>query len=463
LGVSGDGQWKTKSRGSRIVCLGFLAAGLAALSFFRAFAQGAQPRWREKLNCEPREQQVYQGVEYCAGKVSSEDGEHFAHVIVVDTHASGVRLEYIIAEGVDNKGNFGPCRDVNITAWGKVGCNDPDEPQYYPVMSFDRAIARAWALGAAALINGDYSACTQSENYCDQHGMPYRAHGPEGLTIVGAVSQERLDGPNMGDGDNNAVRRPFLIAGNGTPLRVGFHMLARDTGAVPCLERDPAGACLEWAYTGMGGGPWLIHGDAGIMEGSISSCENTPGSCYDSAIQTAAGQTQDKRWLFLVVAVKPEKLLDLARFMKEDLDCYQAIKLDGGGSSSMWYDGDKKYSPSRELTNFLAVIAEPGSGIDLSPKPGPEPEPFPRPSWFDSLLERWRGLVQSIEQRWQKFVQWWDEIRQTIEDLQEFLRNIQDPAWWAQQIENEVLQCCGGLLLPAGTAVLLWVKRTRRR
>jgi hypothetical protein len=33
-----------KSGGSRIVCLGFLAAGLAALSFFRAFAQGAQPR-----------------------------------------------------------------------------------------------------------------------------------------------------------------------------------------------------------------------------------------------------------------------------------------------------------------------------------------------------------------------------------------------------------------------------------
>jgi hypothetical protein len=38
------------------------------------------------------------------------------------------------------------------------------------------------------------------------------------LTIVGTVSQERLDGPNMGDGDNNSVRRPFLIAGNGTPL-----------------------------------------------------------------------------------------------------------------------------------------------------------------------------------------------------------------------------------------------------
>jgi hypothetical protein len=72
--------------------------------------------------------------------------------------------------------------------------------------------------GPAALINGDYSACTQSKNYCDQHGTPYRAHGSEGLTIVGTVSQERLDGPNMGDGDNNSVRRPFLIAGNGTPL-----------------------------------------------------------------------------------------------------------------------------------------------------------------------------------------------------------------------------------------------------
>jgi hypothetical protein len=296
---------------------------------------------------------------------------------VVDRYSPGVRLEYTIAEGVDRNGQFGECKDVNIPRWGPVrgGCADPDNPVYYPVMSLDEAAERY--PNTAAVINSDYGAGTQDE-------PKSREHGPEGFTVVRG---HRLDGPAVGDYDdpvkdpdrNNAVRRPWLAVGRGTPLWAELMQYApgQDDGSKP-----------DWVYTGVGGGPWLIR-NGQIDEDQIRNCTNTTlHSCQSSVAQTAVGLSQDGRWLFLVVA-RGKDALGIARFLHDQLQAWSAIKFDGGGSSQLWYGGlppgqrSVTRGDGRRLSQYLAVIAEPGSGIEDTIKVPPFSARPTAPLFFD--------------------------------------------------------------------------------
>ncbi len=301
-----------------------------------ASAQG--PPWREALACPPADQH-YRGLEYC----TAADGQ--VHVLVVDLHSPGVRLEYVIAEGVDGNGRFGECQDVNVPSYGPVrgGCADPENPAYYPVLSLEEAAARF--PDTAAVINSDYGAGTQ--------GRPgeFRGHGPEGLTVVRG---ERLDGPANGDVDDNAVRRPWLAVSRDAPLRAELGQWERDDGSRP-----------DWMYTAAGGGPWLIR-DGVVQSEAIRTCYHvSSASCRAGVAQTAAGLTRDGRWLFLVVDVRRGELFDLAVFLREELDAWEAIKFDGGGSSQLWYGGRTiTAGDRRRLSQYLAVLAPPGAGIE---------------------------------------------------------------------------------------------------
>lgn len=315
-----------------------LALTLIAVAFFPASGAAQPPPWRQALACDPAEQH-YRGLEYC----TAEGGR--IHVIVVDLHSPDLRLEYIIAEGLGRNGRFGECRDVNVPAYGPVrgGCADPANPAYYPVMGLEEAASRYPQ--TAALINSDYGAGTQ--------GRPgeFRGHGPEGLTVVRG---DRLDGPANGDVDDNAVRRPWLAVSQDAALRAELGQWARDEGGKP-----------EGAYTGVGGGPWLIR-DGVIQSEAIHTCHNvSAASCRGGVAQTAVGLTQDRRWLFLVLDLRRSELFDLALFLREELDAWDAIKFDGGGSSQLWYDGRViTAGDGRRLSQYLAVLAPPGTGIE---------------------------------------------------------------------------------------------------
>ncbi len=302
------------------------------------------PIWRGGLLCEPT-QQHFRGVEYC----TSEDRQ--VHVIVVDLHSPGVRLEYIIAKGMNGDGTFGECRDVNRPYWGPVrgGCHD-SKNELYPVMSLADAVRRYTT--AAAVINSDYGAFEPGE-------PKNRGHGPEGFTVVRG---DRRDGPALGDTDNNAENRPWLAVSQDAPLRAELRQFGpgKDDGGKP-----------DWVYTGVGGAPWLIrHGS--IQNEHVATCRDArEGACRQGAAQTAAGLSSDGRWLFLVVderkVVEERKamLIDLAEFMYERLGVSEAIKFDGGGSSQLWYGGEV-ITPRDErlLSQYLAVIADQGHGID---------------------------------------------------------------------------------------------------
>lgn len=327
---------------------------------YTAGAAPAPPIWRQNLTCKPAIQK-YRGLEYCTGLGGQ------AHIVVVDLQSSDVRLEYVIAKGVDDSGRFGECRDVNIPRFGPVrgGCADPSNLTYYPVMSMGEAANRYPS--TAAVVNSDYGAGTQNE-------PSSRGHGPEGFTVVRG---DRLDGPANGDIDNNAVRRPWLAISQNMPLRAELSQFApgQDNGDKP-----------DWIYTGVGGGPWLIR-NGRIEETQIRNCRNAnPHSCQSNVAQTAVGLSRDQRWLFLVVA-EGQDARGTARFLHDDLQAWDAIKFDGGGSSQLWY-GEQfiNRGDGRRLSHYLVVIAEPGSGIeDLTDRPPLSANPT-LPLFFDLVL-----------------------------------------------------------------------------
>jgi hypothetical protein len=95
-------------------------------------AQDQPISWRQNLDCDP-DLQIYQGIEYCTGQIPSGDGiTRTVHVIVVDLHSQGVKIEYVIAEGLDEDDRFGECRDVNrstkpLDLPRGPGCDDPND------------------------------------------------------------------------------------------------------------------------------------------------------------------------------------------------------------------------------------------------------------------------------------------------------------------------------------------------
>jgi hypothetical protein len=130
------------------------------------------------------------------------------------------------------------------------------------------------------------------------------------------------------------------------------------------------------------GHPQIVKKGTAITSYSCSShyCTKNP--------RTAAGFSEDRRTLYLVVVDGRSSLsegMTLAELAQqvEGLGAWDAINLDGGGSTTMWIAGDGVVNdPSdgsqRVVANHLAVLAggsgAPGSCIPEPPAPEPAPE-----------------------------------------------------------------------------------------
>jgi len=360
----------------------FLIIGLAFTATLfgtvTASAQGGGPvDWRGNLTC-PSEHQVREGVLYCTG---TDGTEHLVHVLVVDLAVSSLRFEYIIPKGAsDGHDDTQECRDPNVPEWGgpAEGCFVPGNRGLYPRIKLPEAIERAKEVRSSppvvAVVNADY-------------GAPDGSHGPEGLLVIRG---ERLDGADRCDDDYNAALRPWLGLGETVDPATGhlpttISRLERDSSPVP-----------TWLYTGVGGGPWLVRdgelyagaadcrGD-GLLEqiDPVINCtggqKDTPqppktegyssGSCRATQ-HTAAGISQDSRWLFLAVSTGADPPDILAEFMHDQLGAWNALKFDGGGSSQLWFNGSSpvRINPleeERALSNYLALYGPSGNGIEL--------------------------------------------------------------------------------------------------
>ena len=398
-----------------------------------SYAQENPAPWRETLNCAP-ENQNYTGIEYCTGL----NGK--AHVLIIDLHESGIGFEYVIAEGNDRDFTYGECEDVNIPQWSSgPGCYDPSNSNFYPIMSLLDAVNRH--PNAAAVINTDYGATNQE-----------RGHGPEGFAVIHG---NRIDGPALNDTDNNAERRPWLGISQNPPLRAEFDQYEKD-------EDD--GSKPEWVYTGIGGAPWLIK-NGQIDKDEISSCKNANShSCSGPTAQTAIALSQDGRWLYLVV-IEDTDANETAEFLHDKLQPWQAIKMDGGGSSQLWYQGSSIKDhivfagDGRKLSQYLAIFAEPGSGIIIEP-------PSDLPGRLGAI---WQNIKDIIGERWERLKtglsNWWDQTMRGLgEQIDAFFANIQRQLeeWVETQLQAFLDQLCATAILPIGGLVLWQFRRNRK-
>ena len=436
---------------SSLVIFGVLVLS-CALNAVPAKAQTQDPPWKKNLNCDYP--QKYRGLEYCTGL----DGK--ANVIVIDLNDPDIRLNYLIASGKDRYGNSGPCKDVNMPGeWNKIGpgCYDPANPNYYPVFSLFDAIKML--PDAAFILDSDYGAWTPDN----------RGHGPEGLAIIDG---KRIDGPLNGDIDNNAENRPWLAFGF-DPIHVEISRFEKNTDK---------GQTPDWIYTAFGGAPWLVKD--GVMEDKdkINSCEAAKRhSCDPSSAQTAVGIAQE-RWLYFVMVVDNKNqnvdAYTIAKFMKEQLDVYQAIKLDGGGSSQLYYGGYPETQRviyrgnGRWLSQYLGILASSGDGIDLESTSPPSEPPSNDDdlSWWQRIQKGWSDFWDGVGNWWQERVDWWNGVKDDIANWwdgvktwwRELPQRIED--WLLQQfldwLTRQLNQLCGSAgIIPMAIAVVAYVRR----
>jgi len=186
------------------------------------------------------------------------------------------------------------------------------------------------------------------------------------------------------------------------PLRIGQAYLARvrevrETGNTPlaadimvlsvapaALNRLPAvrtgdvlqistgsAPALHGVRTAIGGGPVLLRGGKPQKISASTSEAYEFSSMLERHPRTAIGWSPQH--LFLVVVDGRQKHLSVGMTLDElttclvGLGCTDAMNLDGGGSATLWYDGQVKNSPcdrvEREVANSLVLLKKRGAGV----------------------------------------------------------------------------------------------------
>src|SRR5258708_24657033 len=121
---------------------------------------------------------------------------------------------------------------------------------------------------------------------------------------------------------------------------------------------------LHGVRTGLSGGPMLV------LNGRRQRIETTASENYESSSMFERHPRAAIGWnpsSFFMVEVDGRQrnlsvgmtLDELASFMA-GLGCEEAMNFDGGGSATLWYDGEVRNSPcdraEREIANCLVIV-----------------------------------------------------------------------------------------------------------
>lgn len=284
----------------------------------------------------------YAGIRHCTlGEIQ---------ILTIDPKHPLVRFEVVLSVGYDRHGNFGECRDVNVPDSLIAGMSRGPGCYYgegFPGERVSHMIARY--PGAVAGFNADF------------FSFPDYARGPFGLTVKNGV---RLDG-GLNDRDGREVRRSSLSISTSGEIRIGVV----DKDILP----DPE-APWHWQpdqetfFTTVGGLPLLVQG--GQPTNLKRQCQLEEGWCPDpkrERARTAVGKTEDGRLLVVVVPEEPGiTLRDLAELMLR-LNAVDAINLDGGGSSTLWYGGGYLVPVDGEVRPVVEAILVFSTPLDRLP------------------------------------------------------------------------------------------------
>jgi len=210
--------------------------------------------------------------------------------------------------------------------------------------------------GSAAVINGDYF----GENH----------HGPEGLTIH---KGERIDGPQKPNNGHGAVNRSALVISKPVLDEGSSPINAEVVRLQP--EEDQQSLDSDRFYNTVGGGPQVMFdgvwswvrgqnhpnyrdcllnpGDPPIIDDDIINGEcfrNTGEWDYMEKTWTAVGIKEDGDMIWVVTPYKNVKST------MDEFNVKTAIKLDGGGSSQLWFHGEPIVHGNRAVPNGLLVF-----------------------------------------------------------------------------------------------------------
>jgi Phosphodiester glycosidase len=241
-----------------------------------------------------------QGVTYCV-----EDGGD-THLLIIDLNDPYLRVQTVMANDV-------------LDVW-------PPEEERESVADMAR---RHRTDGVIVAINADYFG---------------RGRGPEGPTVV---EGQRLD-------------TPLTIALNPSHYRRTTLALSRsDRAAVTHLNPIAAPApnvYRDLLFNAVSGGPIILYNGRVLPE--VWSCfiDGIPmGACRRDR-QTAAGVDEKGRLLYLLASEQrsTSRMAELLR----DYGAFTAMKLDGGGSTQLWYRGRTLVDSDREIANALLVFKE---------------------------------------------------------------------------------------------------------
>jgi exopolysaccharide biosynthesis protein len=194
--------------------------------------------------------------------------------------------------------------------------------------------------GAIVAFNGDFFS-------------PDYAFGAMGLAVKNG---QRLDG-NENDREGRELRRSSLSISLDGDIRIGpiSRNLLPDPDESWNWVPDP-----ELFYNSIGGLPLLV--EAGHPVDLHEQCMQEQGWCPDQyypRARTAFGKAFNGDAIIVIVPeVNGLTIEGLAHLMVE-LGSEEAINLDGGGSSQLWYDGSYLYYSSRAVAEGVIVFSDP--------------------------------------------------------------------------------------------------------
>jgi hypothetical protein len=121
---------------------------------------------------------------------------------------------------------------------------------------------------------------------------------------------------------------------------------------------------LHGVKTAISGGPMLIHNGSRVKLKSSDSMAYAVTTMWEQHPRAAIGWND--RCFFLVEVDGRQKRLsvgitleDLTKFLMK-LGCEEAMNFDGGGSATLWFDGEVRNSPcdrmEREIANSLVIV-----------------------------------------------------------------------------------------------------------
>lgn len=219
-------------------------------------------------------------------------------------------------------------------------------------------------------LNGERSS-SRAELYTPAIGRSTHSWGGTELVL------ERADGstwlPLRIGKSYSAIIKEIRDKGD-TPTRPDTLVLSLGTGAMRRLPAVTNGAmirifttsdpALHGVRTAIAGGPVLIRNGRPQKPPPAASETYEYTSMFERHPRAAIGWNQsafflvevDGRQRYLSVGMT---LQELARFMVS-LGCQEAMNFDGGGSATLWYDGEVRNSPcdraEREIANSLVVV-----------------------------------------------------------------------------------------------------------